>query len=104
MFHFVGPSFAYFHAGQVMSGVQNDLMLNFYGAIAAFVADAVVTVIVTLLTPAKPLDELRGLVWGLPDPNAPDPYPHGRPKWYGSPKFLGGACIAFVTVLSIVFA
>jgi SSS family solute:Na+ symporter len=104
VFHFVGPTIAYFHAGQVMSGPQNDQMINFYGAIAAFVADAVVTVVVTLVTAPKPESELVGLVWGLPDPNAPDPYPEGKPKWYGSPIFLGAICIGLVLVLSIIFA
>ena len=44
----------------------NAQMLNFYGAIVAFVTDAVVTVIVTLVTKPKPIEQLAGLVWGCP--------------------------------------
>ena len=65
-------------------------MANFYGAIVAFVADAVVTVLVSLVTKPKPVEELAGLVWGVPDPNAPDPASVPKPKWWASPKLLGG--------------
>ena len=37
----------------------------FWGAIAAFVADAIVTVIVTFVTTPKPVEELQGLVYGM---------------------------------------
>ena len=48
--NFIGPNLAYFHAGQTMDGELNAQMVNFYGAITAFVSDAIVTVIVTLVT------------------------------------------------------
>ena len=101
--HLVLPSFAYFHAGQTLDGPENGQMINFYGAMIAFLADAVVTVIVTLVTPPKPMNQLRGLVWGLPDPDADDPYPEGHPKWYGSPKFLGFTALGIVLILSLIF-
>src|SRR4051812_32148912 len=44
----------------------SELAASFWGAVVAFVADAVVTVAVSLVTRPKPQEELRGLVWGLP--------------------------------------
>ena len=43
----------------------SDLDESFWGAGAAFVVDAVVTVVVTLVTKPKPVEELQGLVWGM---------------------------------------
>ena len=37
----------------------------FWGAVAAFVADAIVTVIVSMVTQPKPIEELQGLVYGM---------------------------------------
>ena len=82
----------------------NAQMVNFYGASVAFVADLVVTVLVTLVTKPKPVSELAGLVWGVPDPNAPDPASVPKPVWWKSPKLLGGGALGIVAVLSIIFA
>jgi SSS family solute:Na+ symporter len=40
-----------------------DQAAAFWGAAVAFIADAVVTVLVSLVTQPKPVEELRGLVW-----------------------------------------
>jgi SSS family solute:Na+ symporter len=79
--------FASFHIGYFyLDGVTTDhtkinaQMANFYGAIVAFVADAVVTVLVSLVTKPKPVEELAGLVWGVPDPDAPDPATVPKPQ------------------------
>jgi SSS family solute:Na+ symporter len=103
VFHLIGPKIAYFHAGQTLAGPANQQMINFYGAIAAFLADAVVTVIVTLLTTPKPVSELAGLVWGVPDPAAGDPHAGYVRKWWESPKLLGFTALAIVFVLSLLF-
>ena len=105
--HFAGYHIAYFYPHQVLDPTHvtiNAQMVNFYGAIAAFVADLVVTVIVTLVTKPKPVSELAGLVWGVPDPNAPDPASVPKPVWWKSPKLLGGVALGIVLVLSIIFA
>jgi len=105
--HFVGYDIAYFYPHQVVDPTHatiNAQMLNFYGAIAAFVADLVVTVIVSLVTKPKPVSELGGLVWGVHDPNAPDPASVPKPVWWKSPKLLGGGALGLITVLSIIFA
>ncbi len=104
--HFGGYHIAYFYKDGVFDPTHakiNAQMLNFYGAITAFVADAVVTVLVTLVTPPKPVAELAGLVWGVHDPKAPDPDKVPKPAWWASPKLLGGASLGIVVVLSIIF-
>ncbi|UQX87324.1 sodium:solute symporter family protein [Jatrophihabitans telluris] len=105
--HFAGYHVAYFYKDQVFDpthGMINAQLLNFYGAITAFVADAVVTVAVTLVTKPKPVEELAGLVWGVHDPNAPDPDSVPKPAWWASPKLLGGVSLGIVAVLSVIFA
>ena len=87
--HFAGYHIAYFYPGGVFDPAHSTInaqMLNFYGAITAFVADAVVTVAVSLVTKPKPREELAGLVWGIPDPNAPDPARVPKPEWWASPE------------------
>jgi solute:Na+ symporter, SSS family len=74
---------------------------NFYGAIAAFVVDAVVTVAVSMVTAPKPESELAGLVAGVPNPDAPPPGP--RPTWWESPKVLGYGALGITLILSLVF-
>jgi solute:Na+ symporter, SSS family len=105
--HFAGYHIAYFYPGGAFDPAHttiNAQMLNFYGAIVAFVADVVVTVAVTLVTKPKPESELRGLVWGIKDPNAPDPAKAPKPAWWASPKILGATSLGIVVVLSVIFA
>jgi SSS family solute:Na+ symporter len=61
-------------------------------------------VLVTLVTKPKPVSELAGLVWGVHDPNAPDPASVPKPAWWASPKLLGGVALLIVLVLSIIFS
>ena len=76
----------------------------FWGAGVAFMADAVVTVLVSLVTQPKPVEELRGLVWS----ETPDEL--RRPRrgkedhgWYRSPAVLGGGVIAATVILNFAF-
>jgi len=104
--HFAAYHIAYFYPGGAFDPTHatiNAQMANFYGAIAAFVADAIVTVIVTLVTPPKPREELAGLVWGIPDPNAPDTSGLPAPTWWQSPKVLGYSALGITLVLSLIF-
>jgi SSS family solute:Na+ symporter len=75
---------------------------NFYGAIIAFVVDAIVTVAVTMFTEPKPEHELAGLVAGVPNPNAP-PKSTARVLWWQSPKVLGFGALGITVVLSLLF-
>ncbi|MGE5763847.1 MAG: sodium:solute symporter family protein [Mycobacterium leprae] len=75
----------------------------FYGAIVAFVADAVVTVVVSLVTAPKPEDQLCGLVWSL---TPKEVRTKGEEKERGllrSPVALGGAALALTAVLTVAF-
>jgi SSS family solute:Na+ symporter len=76
----------------------------FWGAGVAFMADAVVTVVVSLFTQPKPVEELRGLVWS----ETPDELRRPRrgkedPGWYRSPAVLGGGVIAATVILNFAF-
>ena len=55
------------------------------------------------VTKPKPVSGLGGLVWGIPDPNAPDTSTIPKPAWWASPKILGGIAGAMVIALSIAF-
>ncbi|MBL1120678.1 sodium:solute symporter family protein [Streptomyces sp. 110] len=80
----------------------NAQMANFYGALFAFVVDAVVTVAVTLVTKPKPVAELAGLVWGLPDPDSPDAHEAlVRQPWWKSPVVLGSVILTLTAALSV---
>ena len=105
--HFAAYHFAYFYPHQVFDPTHatiNAQMSNFYAAIAAFVVDAIVTVLVTLVILPKPREELLGLVWGIPDPNSPNIADLAKPHaWWESPKLRGYSALGIVLVLSIVF-
>lgn len=106
IFHYVAFYMPYFYPGGIIDPAHatiNAQMQNFYGAIAAFLADAVVTVIVTFMGKPKPLSELGGLVWGVPDPNAPDPSTMPKPPWWESPTVLGWGALGITLVLSLIF-
>jgi solute:Na+ symporter, SSS family len=89
------------------SGTVNlgsELAASFWGAVVAFGADAVVTVVVSLITQPKPEDELRGLVWGLPRKDAePERMTEGDDAWYRSVWLLGGVALGLVVILNIIF-
>jgi SSS family solute:Na+ symporter len=99
----LGKRIAYFHAGQTLTGTLNAQMVNFYGAISAVVVGAVVTVAVSLVTKTKPREELVGLVYGIPDPDAGDPHEGHVRRWWESPKLLGFTALGIVLVLSLIF-
>jgi solute:Na+ symporter, SSS family len=76
----------------------------FWGAGVAFIADVVVTVLVSLVTQPKPDRELRGLVWALTPTKLRRPAREASEGgWYRSPAVLGGAALATVVVLNFAF-
>jgi SSS family solute:Na+ symporter len=103
--HYILPSFAYFYQGGVVDPAKlSNPMVNYYTAIAAFVLAGGVTVLITLVTPPKPIAELAGLVWGVPDPNSPDAEELKRPTpLFRQPMVLGGISIALLIALSVAF-
>jgi SSS family solute:Na+ symporter len=79
----------------------SDLAADFWGAIVAFCADAIVTVLVSLATKPRPVEELDGLVWGMA---AKEPEPTAEERvWWRQPKVLGAIAIGLVVILNIIF-
>jgi SSS family solute:Na+ symporter len=84
--------------------IGSQLAQSFWGATVAFAADAIVTVVVSLITQPKPQEELRGLVWGLPRRDVePDRMDESDRAWYRSPWLLGAGAMALVVILNIIF-
>jgi SSS family solute:Na+ symporter len=77
-----------------------DLNQSMWGAGAAFVVDAVVTVVVTLMTKPKPVEELKGLVHGMADV---DDSIKRHTHWWEAPKLLGASVLVGATILTVVF-
>ncbi len=77
---------------------QSDMAANFYGAIYAWTACFVVTILISLATPAPREADLRGLVYALSDrpPSADLP-------WFRRPLFWGIVVLGFVTWLNLKF-
>ena len=71
---------------------------NFWIAIFAFSVCFVVTMLVSALTRPKPIEELRGLVWG-----ATEMPKTGDLPWHEKPWVLGVIVLAACLVLNIIF-
>ncbi len=83
----------------VLHHYPSDMAQNFWGAIFAFSANFIVTVVVSLLTKPKPESELVGLVHSL----TPKP-PHAHLKWWKRPEALALAILVVAVALNIFFA
>jgi solute:Na+ symporter, SSS family len=79
----------------------SDQTAAFWGALAAFVADALVTVSVSLATQPKPVEELQGLVYGMA--NEPEREPRSERVWYRRPQLLAAGVLGLTTALSLMF-
>jgi solute:Na+ symporter, SSS family len=79
----------------------SDLDESFWGAGAAFVTCAIVSVIVTMFTTSKPVEQLRGLVWGMVATADEDDEETG--SWWQSPQVLGFSALALGAILTLVF-
>jgi SSS family solute:Na+ symporter len=84
--------------------ISSKLALTWWQAIAAFVVDAVVLVVVSLFTQPKPDRELEGLVWGLKrrEQETPDTI-IGDDAWYRSIPVLVGGAVVLIIALNIIF-
>jgi SSS family solute:Na+ symporter len=84
--------------------ISSKLALTWWQAIAAFVVDAVVLIVVSLFTQPKPDRELEGLVWGLKrrEQETPDSIV-GDDAWYRSIPVLTGGAIVLIVALNIIF-
>ena len=78
---------------------------SFLAAGVAFVADIVVSVLVSLATTPKPESELRGLVYSLTPKEDRTEHPVGdEAVWYRSTILLASIAAVLVVVLNFVFA
>jgi SSS family solute:Na+ symporter len=81
-----------------------DQAAAFWGAAVAFIADAVVTVGVSLVTQPKPAEQLVGLVWSETPKRMRSPKrERGEGGWYRSPTVLGFGVLISCAVLNVVF-
>ena len=103
--HFAAYDIGYFYpGGTVLAHAKiNAQMANFYGAIVAFLADAIVTVLVTPGDQTETGVRTGRTGLGRSRPERPDPATVPKPKWWASPKMLGGIAAGIVVVLSFIF-
>src|SRR5690349_9969606 len=71
---------------------------NFWIAIWAFTACFVITAVISLVTRPKPIEELKGLVWGV----TPIPREEAVP-WYEKPVLLAVIVLAVCLILNWIF-
>ncbi len=90
--------FVGYKAGWISFG--SDLDESMWGAGSAFVVDAIVTVIVTLVTTPKPISELQGLVYGMA--NVDELHEARVLRWWESPKLLAGFVLTGAAILTIL--
>src|SRR5215469_1397753 len=83
----------------VVHHYPSDMAQNFWGAIFAFSTNAVVAVLVSLMTKPRPESELVGLVHSL----TPKP-PQHHLAWWQRPETLAIAILICVIALNIFFA
>jgi solute:Na+ symporter, SSS family len=79
----------------------SDLSQAFWGAIIAFLLDAIVSVGVTFVTEPRPVSELQGLVYGMA--NEDDTRTAADEGWYRSPALLAVTVLVLTVALSIFF-
>jgi SSS family solute:Na+ symporter len=77
----------------------SDMAQNFWTAIFAFIANMVITIVVSLMTTARPESELVGLVYSL----TPKPV-ETHLSWYQKPATLAVAVLVILVALNLVFA
>jgi SSS family solute:Na+ symporter len=78
--------------------LASTMAQNYWIAIWAFGVCFVVTVLVSMVTSPKPVEELRGLVWGV----TPIPREENVP-WYKRPAVLGVIVVCACVVLNWIF-
>jgi solute:Na+ symporter, SSS family len=89
----------WWHGDGVLVHLDSAQSQNFYGAIAAFLADVVVSVLVTIIVRRpKPVDQLEGLVWGSSPTHLEDT---SSSKWYTNVWVLSGIIAALTIAVSV---
>jgi solute:Na+ symporter, SSS family len=84
--------------------IGSKIASTWYEACAAFAVDAVVLVVVSLVTRPRDPEDLRGLVWGLKRPEQEGDSIVGDDAWYRQPIVLGVGALVIALTLDIIFA
>ncbi|MFI6477644.1 sodium:solute symporter family protein [Nonomuraea sp. NPDC050663] len=93
-------SYVLYKSGTIDFGTE--LNASFWGAGLAFASDILISVIVTFFTAPKPVDELRGLVYGL-TVDVEDDALKGDERWYRNPLVLGiGALVLSLAMYGVI--
>ena len=95
--HYVLTGVAGGRAG-LLHSYSSDMAQNFWGAIVAWTACFVLTIVISLVTRPRNPEELRGLVYSL----TPRQTDEGL-AWYRRPAVLGVIVLALVVALNIYF-
>jgi SSS family solute:Na+ symporter len=81
-----------------LSETASPMALNMWQAAWSFVVNFLVTVVVSLFTRPRPMEELVGVVYGA------SAVPHEGPSpWYGRPAFWASVSLAIFVVLNLMF-
>jgi SSS family solute:Na+ symporter len=83
--------------------ISSKIAATWWEAIAAFVVDALVLIIVSLLTKPKPDEEIKGLVWALRNRDQAQDSVIGDDVWWRSPVVLAGIALVLLVILNIIF-
>jgi len=81
-----------------LSPNARDMAENLYRALWSWIVCVVVTVIVSLMTRAKPVEELNGLVYGVTDIPS-----EGQVAIYKRPLFWAAVVVVIFFILNIIF-
>ncbi|GAA4044479.1 sodium:solute symporter family protein [Nonomuraea soli] len=93
-------SYVLYKSGTIDFGTE--LNASFWGAGLAFASDILISVLVTFVTAPKPVEELRGLVYGL-TVDVEDDALKGDERWYRNPLFLGiGALVLSIAMYGVI--
>jgi SSS family solute:Na+ symporter len=94
----VAATIYFLYLGKVLR-FGSDLSETFWGAGIAFVTVAIVSALVSLVTRAKPVEELDGLVYGVGSTDVSADALRGDKVWYRNPIVLGAGAV----VLALLF-
>jgi solute:Na+ symporter, SSS family len=90
----------YLNNGGVID-LGSDQASAFWGACVAFGADAIVSVVVSLMTQPKPVEELQGLVHGMANEAAA--LSKEEQAWYRQPWLLAVGALGLTVLVSLLF-
>ena len=97
----VGAAAAHYGNSWDLINLGSAQAAAFWGAIAAFVADAIVSVGVSAVTQPKPIEELQGLVHGMA--NEAEALSEEEQAWYRQPWLLAVGALGLTVLVSLFF-